>query len=169
MALEKIILKHEDVFSKNLDLKITVGDIIDKVNAFDWLDFSEAKNESEFELLILNFFNRFNFKYPKKYDSIIKKSFYFKFLEAVEKIKESIEVVSKSYNVDGGGSDAFNNPLVGKFYYIEYWANKKNIPVNFNEKDFNKRNLFNFDTIIISILSDKLKTLNEYERNKPKQ
>ena len=85
-----------------------------------------------------------------------------------KQIKESITAVSKSYNIPDL-KDGFRNQLIEKFYYIEYWANKKNIPVNFNEKNLEKRSLFNLDTIILSILSDKLKILNEYESSKPKK
>jgi hypothetical protein len=165
----EVILKHEDVFAKSLDIKITKGNIIDKIDAFDWLDLSEAKSEFDFEKVVLSIFKRFNFKYPKKYDSIIKKAFSYNFIEAVEQIKTSIIAVSKSYNIDGCGVDSFRNEIVDKFYYINYWADKKNIPVNYNEKDYNKRKLFNFDTIILNILADKLKILNDYERNKPKK
>ncbi len=43
------------------------------------------------------------------------------------------------------------------------------IPVNYNEKEQENRKLFNLDTIILSILADKLEVLNAFERNKPKQ
>ena len=165
----EVILRHEDVFAKSLDIKINKEQIIDKIDAFDWLDLSEAKSEFDFEKVVFSIFKRFNFKYPKKYDSIIKKAFSYKFIEAVEQIKTSIIAVSKSYNIDGGAVDSFRNEIVDKFYYINYWADKKNIPVNYNEKDYNKRKLFNFDTIILNILADKLKILNDYERNKPKK
>lgn len=169
MGLEKTILKHQDFFAKSLDIKISSSDIIDQINAFDWLDLSEAKTELEYEKIVDSIFKRFSFHNKKSHNPIIRKAFEWLFVEAVEKIKESVIAVSKSYNIDGGGSDAFSNSVVNKFYYINYWADKKNIPVNYNEKDFNKRKLFNFDTIILSVLSDKLKVLNDYERNKPKK
>lgn len=166
--IEKSILKNHEFFSESLNIGVTSEKIIDKINAFDWFDLSESKTAAEYEKIVLSIFNRFNFKYQKKYDTIVKEAFTHLFVEAVEKIKESITAVSKSYNIEGG-STGFRNEVIDKYYYIEYWANKKNIPVNFNEKDLDKRNLFNFDTIILSILSDKIKSLNEYELNKPKK
>lgn len=168
MAIEKTILKYQDVFAKNLDIKIKPADIIDKINAFDWLDLQNANNEIDYEKICFSIFNQFNFTYKKKHELIIKKSFVYNFTKAIEQIKESIIAVSKSYNIPDL-KDGFRNQLIEKFYYIEYWANKKNIPVNFNEKNLEKRSLFNLDTIILSILSDKLKILNEYESSKPKK
>lgn len=165
---EKAILKHEDFFAKSVSIGITSNEIVDKINAFDWLDLSEAKTENEYNKLLFSFLDRFIFKYPKKYDSIVKKAFALLFVEAVENVKEAINAVSHSYNIEGGSS-GFKNEAVDKFYYIEYWATKKNIPVNYNEKNIEKRNLFNFDTIILSILADKLRTFNDYELNKPKK
>ena len=169
MALiEKTILNNEDFFAKSLDIKITSSDIIDKINAFDWLDLTEAKDVNEYSRIMYEIFDLFNFHYPKKYDHIIRKTFANLFVEAIDLIKESILAVSKSYNIDGN-TGGFRNPIVDKFYYIEYWADKKNIPVNYNEKQRVNRNLFNFDTIILSILSDKLKGFNQYEQNKPRK
>ena len=168
MGLEKIILKHHTFLSECLNIGIDSNKIIDKINAFDWFDLSEAKTEIEYQQIITSIFFRFNFVYPKKYDTIIKESFSHLFVDAVLKIKDSITAVSKSYNIEGG-STGFRNEVIEKYYYIEYWANKKNIPVNYNEKDLSKRNLFNFDTIILSILSDKIKTFNDWELNKPKK
>jgi len=167
MVLEKVILKHSEFFAKSLDIKITSSDIIEKLNAFDWLDLSEANSQEEYAKVIHSVFLRFNFKYKKSYEKIVILAFTNLFSEAVTSIKEAIESVQKSYNVEGSGN-GFRNAIVDKFYYIEYWANKKNIPVNYNETNFDKRNLFNFDTIILSILSDKLAIFNNYEANKPK-
>lgn len=168
MDLEQEILKNEEFFAKSLKIGIDKGHIIDKINAFDWLELVEATSAEQYGAIALSVFNRFRFKFPKKYRSIVLKAFAELFAEAVLAIQDSIKAISGSYNVEGGG-DSFKNEVVDKFYYIEYWANKKNIPVNYNEKDLSKRDLFNFDTILISILSDKLKNLNEYERNKPKK
>lgn len=165
MGIEKIILKHHLFLSQSLDIGINSIDIIDKINAFDWFDLADAKTEIEYQNIILSIFNRFNFAFPKKYEMIIKEAFAFLFVEAVKKIKDSILAISKSYNIDGS-SFGFRNDIIEKYYYIEYWATKKNIPVNYNEKDLSKRNLFNFDTILLSLLSDKLRIFNEHELNK---
>lgn len=166
--IEKTILQHDDFFAKSLDINITKSDVIDKINAFDWLDLTEANTPEQYYKVMFSIFDMFNFKYQNKYDDIIRKAFANLFIDAVDAIKESILAVSKSYNIEGN-TGGFRNPIVDKFYYIEFWAEKKNIPVNYNEKDKDKRNLFNFDTIILSILSDKLKSYNDYERNKPKK
>lgn len=166
--IEKKILKHKDFFNKSIDIKITSLDIIDKINAFDWFDLQEAKTPESYTKIVTSIFNRFKWKYHKQFHVIVFERFCFLFVEAIEQIKESIEAISKSYNIEGGGG-GFRNELVDKYYYIEYWANKKNIPVNYNEKDYNQRKLFNFDTILLSILSDKLSTFNEWERNKSKK
>lgn len=165
---EKAILKHEDFCKDFIDIKITPENIVDKINAFDWLDLQSCEDEKQTNEIILRFFHSFNFKYPKKYQSIILKAFASKFIQAIELVKTAITEVASSYNIDGSAK-GFNNEIVDRFYYIEYWANKKNIPVNYNEKDQSKRDLFNFDTIILSILADKLRIFNEYEINKPKK
>lgn len=86
----------------------------------------------------------------------------------MEYLRDAIEHTNLSYNVEGS-TRGFTNPAVDRMYYISYWANKKNIPVNFNEKKQEKRELFNMDTIILSILADKLNNFNEFERLKPKK
>ena len=168
MGLEDIILKHQDTFALHLDIKISYSDIIDKINAFDWLDLQSANSEIEYQNICFDVFNRFNFKYKKAHELIIKKAFINLFQKSIEHIKESITAVSQSYNIPEI-KEGFRNPTIEKFYYIEYWANKKNIAVNFNEKDYEKRAIFNLDTIILSILSDKLKMYNEYESSKQKR
>lgn len=164
---EKAVLRHEDVTAKFLDLQITHLHIVDKINAFDWLDLQEAKTEIDMAHIIMRFFDSFNFEYPAAYKPIILKAFAHKFTQAVEYFKEAIEEVSHSYNVEGT-SKGFTNESVDKFYYISYWAEKKNIPVNFNEKKQINRELFNFDTIILSILADKLRVFNDFENAKRK-
>jgi hypothetical protein len=165
---EKAILRHDDALAEFLNIGVPVEQIVDKINAFDWLDISEAKTEDEMTTIIMRLFGQFNFKYPKAYELIILKAFTHKFLKAVEYLKGGIEEVAQSYNVEGSPR-GFQNPTVNKFYYINYWADKKNIPVNYNDKNQENRALFNMDTIIISILADKLNLLNEFERNKVKK
>jgi hypothetical protein len=165
---EKIIVKHGEFFAQALDIKIKSSDILNKINAFDWYDLCDSKTAEEYLLIITGVYNRFNFKCSKQHFEIVFAAFVVLFNEAVKDIKNGIEHVSKSYNVESSGS-GFRNDIVDKYYYIEYWANKKNIPVNYSEKDQTKRNLFNFDTILLSILSDKLAAFNSYELNKPKK
>ena len=76
MALtEKIILKNDDFFAKSLNIGITSSDIIDKINAFDWLDLTEATSLERYAEIMFSIFDLFTFKYPKKYDAIVKKAF----------------------------------------------------------------------------------------------
>lgn len=166
--IEKAILRHEDVNAEFLNIGVTAEQIVDKINAFDWLDLSEAKTEDEMAIIFMRLFESFNIECPKAYRLIVLKAFTHKCLKAIEYLKEAITSVDHAYNVEGG-SKGFTNKVVDKLYYITYWANKKNIPVNYNEKDQEKRALFNLDTIILSILADKLQVFNDYERNKPKK
>lgn len=165
--IEKTILKHKDTFSQFLDIGISVNEITAKVNAYDWFDLQEAKNESDIKSVVNNIWSKFNFKIKKEYAEIINQAFYYKFLKSIIQIKEAIEYTNASYNIPNSSS-GFENDIVNKYYYLNYWANKKNIPLNINEKDQAKRDLFNLDTIILSILAEKLQSYNEYERNKPK-
>jgi len=166
---DKAILRHEDELAKFLDLGgVKYTDIVDKINAFDWLDIQLANSSEQMAVIVLRLYESFNFKVPAAYSSIVLKAFAHKFNEAIKYLADAIEEVNQSYNVEGG-SKGFQNPTVNKFYYINYWAGKKNIPVNYNEKKQENRELFNLDTIILSILADKLEVLNAFERNKPKQ
>lgn len=165
---EQAILRHEDELSKYLNTGITKEQIVDRVNAFDWLDLQEAKSEEALAAITLRFYESFNVQCPPAFQSIVLKAFSHKFVEAVKYIREAIEHVNASYNIEGS-TKGFQNEIVNKFYYINYWADKKSIAVNYNEKRQEKRELFNLDTIILSILADKLNAFNEYERNKPKK
>jgi hypothetical protein len=165
---EQAILRHDDELSKYLNLGITKEQIVDKVNAFDWLDLQEAKDEKALAAITLRFYESFNIQTPPAFQVIVLKAFTHKFVEAVKYLREAIEHVNQSYNIEGA-SKGFQNEIVNKFYYISYWADKKSIAVNFNEKSQEKRELFNLDTIILSILADKLNAFNDYERNKPKK
>lgn len=164
---EKAILRHEDAFAKSLKLPIRYLDIVDKFNAFDWLDLHEAKSPEDQAAVVLRFFKLFNFKYLPQHESIILKAFTHQFNEAVDYFQTAIKEVQASYNIDGN-SKGFQNEVVNKFYYIQFWADKKGIPVNYNDKNQKNRELFNLDTIICTILADKLAVFNQWEKNKPK-
>jgi len=164
---DKAVLRHQDALAPFLDIKISIEQIVDRVNAFDWLDLSEAKNAEQMAVIVLRFYESFNFSVPAAYREIVLKAFAHKFNEALVYLRDAITEVNQSYNVEGS-SRGFQNDTVNKFYYINYWADKKNIPVNYNDKSQKNRELFNLDTIILSILADKLHVFNEFERNKPK-
>jgi hypothetical protein len=164
---EKAILRHAEVFAQHLQIGIDHEDIVDRINAFDWLDIQDADNEEAFAKIVMRFYDSFNFRVNADAQGLVLQAFTFKFVEAVTFIREAIVHTHASYNVEGS-SKGFTNPVVDKFYYINYWATKKSIPVNYNEKRQEHRALFNMDTIILSILADKLNVFNEYERNKPK-
>jgi len=168
MSLEKTILKHEDFFAASLNIKITSNDIVDKINAFDWLDLGDSNNVDQFQAITLRIFNLFNFQYAKKHERIIIKAFMLLFQEAVKSIKQAIEETSQSYNIEGG-SKGFQNEAINRMYYIEYWSTKKHLPVNYNEKKQEIRELYNLDTILLSILADKLRVFNDFERSKIKK
>lgn len=165
---DQAVLRHEDALAQYLNLGITKEQIVDKVNAFDWLDLQEAKDEKALAAITLRFYDSFNIQTPPAFQSIVLKAFTHKFVEACKYLREAVEHVNSSYNIEGA-SKGFQNEVVNKFYYINYWADKKSIAVNYNEKRQEKRELFNLDTIILSILADKLNAFNEYERNKPKK
>lgn len=166
---DRAILRHEEALAEFLDLGgITHLDIVDRINAFDWLDLGEAENDEQIAAIALKFYDGFNFEVAPAFKGIVLKSFTFKFMQALEYLRDAIEQTKMSYNVEGSSS-GFQNEIVNKFYYINYWADKKQIPVNYNEKRQEKRELFNLDTIILSILADKLNVLNTHERNKPKK
>lgn len=164
---EKAILRHEDVNAKFLNIGITTEQIVDRINAFDWLDIQLAESDEQMAAIVFRFFKSFNIKCPRAYEPIVLKAFAYKFTEAIKYLRAGIEDVNQSYNIEGS-SKGFRNDTVDKFYYINYWADKKSIPVNYNEKRQINRELFNLDTIILSILADKLNVFNEFERNKPK-
>lgn len=166
---DKAILRHEDELAKFLDLGgVKYTDIVDKINAFDWLDIQLANSSEQMAVIVLRLYESFNFKVPEVYSSIVLKAFAHKFNEAIIYLRDAIEETNASYNVEGT-TKGFQNDTVNKFYYINYWADKKGIPVNYNEKDQKNRALFNLDTIILSILADKLNAFNTFERNKPKK
>lgn len=164
---EKAILRHEDANARFLNIGVTVEQIVDRINAFDWLDIQLVQNDEQMAAIVFRFFKSFNIQCPGAYEPIVLKAFACKFVEAIKYLKTGIEEVNQSYNIEGT-SKGFRNDTVDRFYYINYWADKKSIPVNYNEKRQKKRAEFNLDTIILSILADKLNVFNEFERNKPK-
>lgn len=165
---EQAVLRHEDALCQYLQLGIKHTDIVDQINAFDWLDIQQAKSEEEFAVIVMKFYKLFNIQTSPAFTSIVAKAFAHKFVQAVQYLRDAIEETQQSYNIEGN-SKGFQNENVNKLYYISYWADKMKIPVNFNEKQQEKRALFNLDTIILSILADKLDTFNAFERNKPKK
>lgn len=164
---EKAILRHDDTLAKYLKLGVTIEQIVDKINAFDWLDIQLAKSPEDLTPIVMRFYESFNIQTSPAFRVIVLKAFTHKFTQAVQYLQSAIEDVAESYNIPDNPR-GFQNETVNKFYYINYWADKKQIPVNYNEKKQENRALFNLDTIILSILADKLQTLNTYERNKPK-
>jgi hypothetical protein len=167
-AKEKAVIRHGDALARYLELGLTAENIVDRVNAFDWLDIQLANSEEAMASIIFRFYESFNIQTPAAFQPIVLRAFAHKFTEALKYLRGAIEEVNATYNVEGGGK-GFQNETVNKFYYINYWADKKSIPVNYNEKRQEKRELFNLDTIILSILADKLHVFNEFERNKPKK
>lgn len=154
---ESIILGNEDLYCRTLNIGISVDAIISEVNAYDWLDMRFTSPEA----LLSDFKKRLNFKNPAgKYHSIREKAFAHKFERAILNLSKLVEEVNSSYNIPSKGG--VNNDHINQYYYLKYWADKKRIPLNFNETEYKKRELFNFYTILFDIFANKLDNFNAY-------
>jgi hypothetical protein len=156
MSIEKEIRSNEDFIAKALNIGVSVDEIMAEFNAYDWMELNH-KPLGEF---IIDFKKRTNF--DSRNDDILEKAFHYKFERAIKNISALIEEVNSSYNIPTKAG--ISNAYINKYYYIKYWADKKNIAINYNEKDFNKRNLFNFYTILFDIFANKLDNFNCYNR-----
>lgn len=158
---ENIILSNEDFYCKNLVIGITVDDIMAEVNAYDWLELKQKPIEEVFE----DFKKRLKFNNPRgKYFSIREKAFAYKFERAIINLSALVEEVNSSYNIPNKGG--ISNELLQNYYYVKYWADKKIIAVDYNEKDYDKRKLFNFYTILFDIFAIKLDNFNTFNNQK---
>lgn len=160
---EKIILSNEDFYAKTLNIGVSVDDIMAEVNAFDWLELKEKPIQETFA----DFKKRLNFQNTKsEYYSIREKAFAHKFERAIVNLSAFVEEVNSSYNF--GGKGGISNPVIDRYYYLKYWADKKHIAVDYNELDYNKRKQFNFYTILFDIFAGKLENFNAYNKQKDK-
>ena len=160
---ENIILSNEDFYCKNLVIGISIDDIMAEVNAFDWMELKQKPIEEVFE----DFKKRLKFANPKnKYFSIREKAFAHKFERAIINLSALVEEVNSSYNIPNKGG--ITNDLLQQYYYVKYWADKKQIAVDYNEQDYNKRKLFNFYTILFDIFAVKLDNFNTFNTQKTK-
>ena len=160
---ESIILTNEDFYCKNLVIGITTDDIMAEVNAFDWMELKQKPIEEVFQ----DFKKRLKFDNPKgKYFSIREKAFAYKFERAITNLSAIVEEVNSSYNTPNKGG--ISNEHLQKYYYVKYWADKKQIAVDYNEQDYNKRKLFNFYTILFDIFAVKLDNFNTFNNQKTK-
>jgi len=158
---EDIILSNEDFYCKNLVIGISIDDIMAEVNAFDWMELKQKPIEEVFE----DFKKRLKFDNPKnKYFSIREKAFAHKFERAIINLSALVEEVNSSYNIPNKGG--ISNDLLQQYYYVKYWADKKQIAVDYNEQDYNKRKLFNFYTILFDIFAVKLDNFNTFNNQK---
>ena len=158
---ENIILSNEDFYCKNLVIGISIDDIMAEVNAFDWMELKQKPIEEVFE----DFKKRLKFANPKnKYFSIREKAFAHKFERAIINLSALVEEVNSSYNIPNKGG--ITNDLLQQYYYVKYWADKKQIAVDYNEQDYNKRKLFNFYTILFDIFAVKLDNFNTFNNQK---
>jgi len=154
---ESIILSNEDFYCKNLVIGITIDDIMSEVNAFDWLEMKRTPIEVTFS----DFKKRLYFDNPKsRYQSIREKAFAHKFERAIINLSALVEEVNSSYNIPSKGG--ISNEHLQKYYYLKYWADKKQIAVDYNERDYDKRKLFNFYTILFDIFALKLDNFNAH-------
>lgn len=155
---ENLVLSNEDFFCKTLNIGITVDDMMAEVNAFDWMELRDLSEVEIFE----DFKKRLNFKNPiGEFYSIREKAFAHKFAKAIKELSAIVEEVNKSYNIPKKGNKA-ENKYIMRYYYIRYWAEKKQIAVDYNERDYNKRKLFNFYTILFNIFAEKLDNFNSH-------
>ena len=154
---DKIILANEDFYSKTLDIGVSVDDIMAEFNAYDWLDI-RSKDPN---LALIDFKKRLGFKNPLgTYYSIREKAFAHKFERAIKNLSTLVEEVNSSYNIPAKGGIA--NEFIDQYYYLKYWADKKQLPLDYNEQDYKKRKLFNFYTILFDIFANKLDNFNAY-------
>lgn len=152
--MEKEILENEDFICKALNIGVSVDEIMAEFTAFDWMNLNENTIE--------DFKKRLNFQ--SNNESIREKAFIHKFERAIKNLSSLVEEVHSSYNIPS--KKGISNPHINSYYYLKYWADKKNIAVNYNEKDFNKQKEFNFYTILFDIFANKLDNFNAYNRQK---
>lgn len=158
--LKKEILRNEDFLAKAIKIPgIEIDDIMAEFNAFDWMDLREQPDK-----VFEDFKTRLNFN---EKDTIYQKAFAHKFTKAVQHLSALVEEVHAAYNIPQGKGGAVNQHI-NKYYYLKLWADKKCLPVDYNEKDYNKRRLFNFYTILFDIFADKLTNYNAYNAQKQK-
>ena len=154
------ILQNEDFLAKSLVIGVSVDDIMAEVNVFDWMHFKTAPIETT----ITDFQKRLNFENK---DRLYQKAFIHKFEKAIKNLSTLVEEVHSSYNIPS--KKGTNNEHIAQYYYLKYWADKKAIAVDYNEKDLNKQKLFNLYTILFDIFADKEANFNAYNRQKEKQ
>lgn len=161
MSNENLILQNEDFYCKSLNIGISIDDIMAEVNAYDWMELKQKPIEEVFT----DFKQRLNFDNPEgAYFSIREKAFAHKFERAIVNLSALVDEVNTSYNYAKGGG--VNNPELDRYYYLRYWADKKQIAIDYNETDYNKRKLFNFYTILFDIFATKLENFNAFQRQK---
>lgn len=157
--LKKELKSNEEFLAKGLKIGVTVDDIMASFNAFDWLEIKSKPLEE----ILSDFKKRTGFKNPDNLP-IMDKAFSYKMERAILNLSALVEEVNASYKIPT--AKGISNVEIDKYYYLKYWADKKNIAVNYNETNFEKRNDFNFYTILFDIFADKLSNLNAYNRQK---
>jgi len=155
--VKKLVLNNEDFLAKGVKIGFTVDDIMAEFNAYDWLDLTTTPIEQIAE----DFKKRLNFNST---ETILVKGYVYKFSQAVKELSALVDEVHKSYNIPSKGG--VSNPHINLYYYLKLWADKKCLPVNYHETDYNKRKLFNFYTILFDIFADKLTNYNAYHAQK---
>lgn len=160
---DKIILANEDFYAKTLNIGVSVDDIMAEVNAFDWMELRQkpiAETYADFKA-------RLRFENTRsEYYSIREKAFAHKFERAIINLSRLVEEVNSSYKIPGKGG--VSNSEIDRYYYLKYWGDKKQIAVDYNEIDYNKRKLFNFYTILFDIFASKLDNFNAFYKAKEK-
>lgn len=157
--LQKELSTNEDFLAKGLKIGVEVDDIMAEFNAYDWV----LLKDQDVVFTLQNFKERTGFTNPDN-QPIRDKAFEHKFTRAVKNLSALVEEVHKSYKIPSG--KGISNPEIERYYYLKYWADKKSIAVDYNEKDFNKRKLFNFYTILFDIFANNLANFNTYSNQK---
>lgn len=155
------LTKNDKLLAKVLVIGVTVDQIMAEVNAYDWMQLKTSVIEKVLE----DFKKRTGF--DKQGSSLREAAFAYKFEQAIRNLSALVEEVHSSYKIPS--AKGASNEHIDRYYYLKYWADKKAIPVDYNEEDYTKRKLFNFYTILFDIFADKLTNFNAYNAQKEKR
>jgi hypothetical protein len=165
--MKRIYIAFQNVvfFGNFVKIGITEDDLIMKITAYDWLELVESETDTEVLSVINKVYIRYIFKAPFYVKPFIKIRFNYLFSIAVKEIKDLIEEINGSYNVDVA-KQTIPNDAIDRYWYLKYWADKNSIPVNYNEHREEERDKFNLYTILMNILADKQSIFYTYGSSK---
>lgn len=152
--------KNDNLLAKVLVIGVTVDQIMAEVNAYDWMELRTA----DIEKVLKDFKERTGFV---KSSRLSEAAFAHKFERAIINLSSIVDEVHASYKIPS--PKGVQNGQIDAYYYLKYWGDKKNIPLNYNETDLEKRKLFNLYTILFDIFADKLANFNAYNAQNAKK